>query len=147
MQALIGDLGQPLPDLAIDIVEIGELAQGPEVLAEITDGTFDLAFFPTTGRVAGPRVKTIFASEAEKAWKKTDQASVMLGNRSGEIVVNDLARNAAQSGEGVNVTANECSETLAVSELRIQHAAVRIHQCEGVQLTGVAGIVERAEVA
>jgi hypothetical protein len=147
MQTLIGDLGQPLPDLAIDIVKVGELAQGPEVLPEITDGAFDLAFFPTTGRIAGSRVKTIFPSEAEKARQKTDQASVMFSDRGGEIVVDDFPRDTAQCGEGVNVTANECSETLAVSELRIEHAAVRIHQCEGVQLTGVAGIVERAEVA
>src|SRR5262249_33827568 len=60
MQALIGDFCQPLPNLAIDIVEIAEFAQGPEVLPDITDGAFDLALFPTTGRIAGSRVETKF---------------------------------------------------------------------------------------
>jgi hypothetical protein len=116
MQTLIGNLGQPLPDLAIDIVKVGELAQGPEVLPEITDGPLDLAFFPTTGRVAGSRVETIFASEAEKAWEKTDQSSIMFGDCCGEIVVDDFTRDAAQCGEGVNMTANECFEALAMSD-------------------------------
>jgi hypothetical protein len=33
MRPLIGDLGQPLPHLPVHIVETGELAQRPEVLA------------------------------------------------------------------------------------------------------------------
>ena len=44
MQALIGDFGQPLPHLPIHIVQIGELAQRPEVLAKISDGAFDFSF-------------------------------------------------------------------------------------------------------
>ena len=44
MHALIGDFGQPLPHLPVHIVQIGELAQRPEVLAKISDGALDFSF-------------------------------------------------------------------------------------------------------
>ena len=50
VKALIGHFLQPLMRLAIDIVEIRELAQRPEVLANIADAdTFYFAFFPARG--------------------------------------------------------------------------------------------------
>ena len=147
MLALIGDFGQPLPRLAIHIVQIGELAQRPEVLAEIADGAFDFAFFPAAGRIAGARVEAVFASEAEEAREKTDQATIMFGDSGGQVVVDDLACDTAQRGESVNVAADEGFEALAVSELDVEHAAVRVDQREGIQLAHVAGIIERAEVA
>ena len=37
METLIGNLGQPLSRLTVHIVEVGELAQGPEILAHVPD--------------------------------------------------------------------------------------------------------------
>ena len=53
MQTLIGDFGQPLPHLTIHVMQIGELAQGPEVLTQVSDSAFDFSFFPAAGLVAG----------------------------------------------------------------------------------------------
>lgn len=67
MQALVGDLVQPFARLAIDIGGVGKLAEGLEVLAEITDAaTFHFAFLPTRGRVAGSGVEVTLAGEAQK---------------------------------------------------------------------------------
>jgi hypothetical protein len=44
MLALVGDIGEPLPHLTVGIMQISELAQRPEILAHISDGTFDFAF-------------------------------------------------------------------------------------------------------
>ena len=46
MRALVGDFFQPLARLRVDIRQIGEGAQRPEVLAHISDGAFDFSFFP-----------------------------------------------------------------------------------------------------
>jgi len=46
----------------------------------------------------------------------------------------------------MNVTAHEGFEALAMSELDIHHAVVRIDQGEGIQLTRIARGIERAEV-
>jgi hypothetical protein len=86
MQALIGDLGQPLPRLTIDIVQIGELAQRPEVLAKISDGALDFSFFPAAGRIAGMREEAVFTGEGEESRKETDETTVVLDDGGGQIL-------------------------------------------------------------
>jgi hypothetical protein len=48
----------------IDIVQIGELAQRPEVLAKISDGALDFSFFPAAGGIAGMREKAELTGES-----------------------------------------------------------------------------------
>ncbi len=96
------------------------------------------AFFPAARHIAGTGKEAVFAGEGEKARKEADQAAIMFGDRGGQIVVGDLARDAAQKREGMHVTADEGLEALAVSELQIQHPAVAFDQAEGVQLAHVA---------
>src|SRR5580658_5489429 len=93
------------------------------------------------------RVEAIITRESEETGKKADETAIMFDDRGSEIVVGDLARDSAQSGEGVNVTAGEGPEALTVGELDIQHPAVSIDQRERVQLAHVARVAERAEVA
>ena len=135
---LIGDFREPLPCLAIHIVQIGELPQGPETLARIPDGALHFSFFPTRRHIAGLRIKAILAGESEKAREETDQAAVVFGDGSGQIVIGDFTRDAAQRRERMHVTADEGFKALAMGELQIQHAAVRFHQGESVELAFVA---------
>jgi hypothetical protein len=86
MLALIGDFDQPLPCLAIHIVKIGELAQRPEVLMEVSNGAFDFSLFPSAGGIAGSWEEAVFASESEEAWMEADQATVMFGDRRREVL-------------------------------------------------------------
>jgi hypothetical protein len=131
MQALIGDFGQPLPRLAVHIVQIGELAQRPEVLADVSDAAaFHFSFFPAAGRIAGPRVKVVFAGEGQEARIEAHQAAIMFGDGGGQIVIGDLSATPPKLRESVNVTTDEGLETLAVSELQIQHPAVPIDQAK-----------------
>src|SRR5205823_8547216 len=92
MQTLIGDFGQPLPRLTIDVVQIGELAQGPEVLAKIPDGALYFSFFPAAGRIAGMREESIFTGEGEESRKEADETTVVFDDGSGQIVVGDFTR-------------------------------------------------------
>ena len=105
-----------------------------------------LPFSQPLATIAGARKEAVFAGKGEKARKKADQAAIVFGDGSGQIVIGDLARDATQRGERVHVTADEGLEALAVSELQIQHAAVRFDQGEGIELALVAGVIERAEV-
>src|SRR5712691_1590688 len=147
MQALIGDFAQPLPHLSIHIMQIGELAQRPEVLPQVTDGAFDFPFFPSAGRIAGVRIEVVFTGEAEEARMKAHQPAVMFGYGGGQIVVGDLVRHTTQFGERMNVATGEGFEALAMSELDIHHSAVRIDQSEGIELARITPVSERAEVA
>src|SRR5450432_305331 len=147
MLTAIGDLGQPLPYLAIHVVKIGELTERPEVLTEIADGALDLSLFPSARRVASPRIEATLTRESEKARKKTDQLAVMFGDRGGKIVIENFSGDATQCSESVNVAAHKSVETLAMRELDIKHAAMRIDQREGVEFPLVAGIIERSEMS
>ncbi len=46
MHPLVSHFREPLPGLAIHIMQVRELSQGPERLACIPDGALDLSFFP-----------------------------------------------------------------------------------------------------
>jgi hypothetical protein len=133
MHASIGDFAQPLPNLSIYIVQIGELAQRPEVLSQITDGAFDFSFFPSAGWIAGVRIEAVLTGEAEEARVKADDPAIMFGNGGRQIIVGDLTCHATQFGEGMHVAAHEGFEALAMSELDIHHSAVRIDQSEGIE--------------
>ena len=71
--------------------------------------------------------KPVITGEAEEAREKTNEAAIAFGDGGGEIVVGDFACHATQHFERVSVTAGERSETLAVSELDIEQAAVGIN--------------------
>lgn len=137
VHALISDFGEPLPRLAINIMQIGELTQRPEVLAQVSNGAFHFSFFPTAGGIAGVREEAIFAGEAKESGEKTDEASVVFGNGGGQIIVGDLTRNATQRSKCVNMTTGEGFETLTMREFDIEHAAVRIDEGKSIELAGV----------
>ena len=90
MLALVGDFFQPLARLRVHIGQIGEGAQRPEVLAHISDGSFDFAFFPGRRDVTGARNETVFAREGEKARIEADQVAIVFGDGGGQIIEPDL---------------------------------------------------------
>jgi hypothetical protein len=92
-------------------------------------------------------METVFTGEAEEARLKADEASVVFGDSGCKIVVGDLAGQATERGEGVDMTSHKRFETLAVRELQIEHAAMGVHEGESVEFSQVARIIERAEVA
>jgi hypothetical protein len=85
--------------------------------------------------------------ESVETWQEADETAIVFDNGGGQIVAGDLARDSTEGRESVDVTAGEGFEALAVSELDIQHPAVRIDEREGIQLPHVARVAECAEVA
>src|SRR5664279_3553880 len=97
--------------------------------------------------MAGAREESGLTGKGEKARMKSNQIAFVFGDGRGQIVVNQVARNAAQRLKRMNMAAHECFEALTVRELDVHHAAVAFHQREGVQLALVAGVVEYAKVS
>ena len=146
MQTPVGDFVQPLPHLPVHIVQIGELAQGPEVLAKVADGAFDLAFFPTAGSIAGMGKEAMIAGKAEEAREKTDQTAIVFDNGGGQVIVCDFARHPTQNVKRVSMTTGEGRKALTVRELDVEHPAVSIDQREGIEFARIAGVTESAEM-
>ena len=79
--------------------------------------------FPFSQPLAGLQargIKAVFAGEGQEARKEADQAAIVFGDGGGQIVIGDLARDATQRRERMNVTTDEGLEALAVSELQIR---------------------------
>ena len=108
MLAPVGDFGEPLARLAIDIIQIREAARGPEVLANTADaGPLHFSFLPTRGWIAGTRDEAELAREGEKARLKTYQPAIVFGDCGGQVGVPDFAARAAQHLESMHATAHE----------------------------------------
>ena len=75
-------------------------------------------------------MKPYSRAKPKKARIETHQVAIVFGDRRGEVVVPDLAAGTGQKLEGMDVTADEGLETLAVSELQIHLAAVAFHQAK-----------------
>jgi hypothetical protein len=64
--------------VAIDIIQISEAAEGPEVLANVADtGAFHFSFLPTRGWIASPSDEAELAREDEEARLKTHQPAIV----------------------------------------------------------------------
>ena len=81
MKAHIGDFVEPLPHLAVEVRQIGERAQGPEIGTKIGDAPFfNFSFFPPGSGITSPGVKAVLAGEGEEARVEAHQAPIVLGH-------------------------------------------------------------------
>src|ERR1700730_5990367 len=147
MRALIGDFVDPLACLRIHIGQVGAGGHRPEVLANVSDSAFDLAFFPRRANVARSGNEIALARKGEEPRIEADQIILMFGNRSRQIVEPDFAARARQELKGMNVTAGEGLKALAVRKLQIHPAAVSLDEAEGVEFARGPVVDERAEMA
>ena len=69
-------------------MQIGELAQRPEVLADVTDAA--RSTFPFSQPLAGLQargIEAVFAGEGEEARMEANQAAIVFGDGGGQIVI------------------------------------------------------------
>ena len=83
--------------------------------------------------MTGTRHEVIFAGKTKEARIEADKISIVLGNRRGEVVEPDLAACARQELKGMDMTAGEGFEALAVGKFEKHPAAVAFDQAEGIE--------------
>jgi hypothetical protein len=91
--------------------------------------------------------ETELTGKRQKLRVEANQVAIVTGDGRCQIVINQLASNSTQTVEGVDMASDEGFEALAVSKLDIHHSAMTLDQGEGVQLAGIALVMERSEVA
>ena len=79
-------------------------------------------------------MKSYSRAKARKRGIEAHEVAIVFGDGGGEIVVPDLAAHTAEGLEGMDVTADEGFEGLAVRELQIHFSAVAFDQTKGIQL-------------
>lgn len=92
--------------------------------------------------MASARIEAELARKGQETRIETHQVAIMFGDRGGEIVIGQLARDPAQGLKGMYMAADECFEALAVGELDVHLAAVAFNDGEGIKLSLMAFIIE-----
>ncbi|VBB44861.1 hypothetical protein TRIP_B350041 [uncultured Desulfatiglans sp.] len=126
MQPAVGEGIAPVTGLALQVGEIDELAQGPEVMADIVDNNalFDLAFFLRLAGVAGPRGDTERTEELQKGFVEADEGSFPFEHGGEHIVGEDFSWDPVKETKGVQEAAVKGLLVLGVGELEIEQSAV-----------------------
>jgi hypothetical protein len=146
VDAFIGNLFQPLPNLRVDIRKIHEGAQRPEVFPKVPHTVFNFAFFPACRLVAGFRVKPHLTGKCQEPGIESNNPAIMFRYGSSQVVVQTLSGSAAHELKGMNVAADKGLKTLAVSKLDIKSAAVAFNAAKGVEFALVPLIIDRAKM-
>src|SRR5260370_38754675 len=106
MQARIGDRGEPVGELPVQVVEIAEAAGEEAVLADVAERPLDLTLGLGPVRSTGSRMEPMMAGEVDERAVVDDMTLIVLaGDCRLHAIVEDLLRHTAQRGEGRQVTA------------------------------------------
>ena len=109
--------------------------------------SFPPCLFPSPRRDYRHEGKVVFTGEGKEARLEARQTAIVFGDGGQQVVVPTFASYSAEGLEGMLMATHKGFETLAVSELDVEHAAVGLDQAEGVEFALVALIIERIEVA
>ena len=108
MHARIGDRVEPMPELAVQIIEVAEGAAEEEVLPDIAERPLDLALRLRPIGPAGARLEAVMAGEIEeRAIVNHEPVQILADDRGLHAVVEDLAGNAADRLESGDMTAQD----------------------------------------
>jgi|tagenome__1003787_1003787.scaffolds.fasta_scaffold20380131_1 hypothetical protein len=113
----IGDCIEPMPKLAIEIVEIPERAAEEEVLADVSERPLDLALRLRPTWAACARLKAIMPSKIEKRGIiNHETVRILAEDRGFHAIVQNLAWTAADRFESGDVTAQNTLQILMYDE-------------------------------
>ena len=124
MAPAVGDVVAPAEELGVDVVEVAEGACGEEGVAQVLDLALDLALVVSASRGAGAGREVIVAGELEQAGMKLHRGAAAVEHGAAEIVVHEVAGDATERVEGVDVSAEEALERLVEGEERGERARV-----------------------
>jgi hypothetical protein len=148
MDSHIGDGVSPVVGLGLEVEEVFERAQGPEVVPDVVDDPFfDFALFMGASRITGPGDHGKGAEEVQEGPVKADDRPHSLGDRGQHVVCNELLCGALEKTERVEKATVEGFLSLGVSELQVEQTAVAFQDCQTVELALCIPVSDGSEVA
>lgn len=130
----VGHRIQPVANLTIQIVQARELPDaGPEVLTEVADSVFDLAFGSGAVRPAVSQHKSVVVGKAGKPFIPDGMPPFVKARDNGlHVVVQDHFRPSAKVLECPQMAANEGIQLFVLRKLHIHHAGISQDHDEGI---------------
>jgi len=148
MDSHIGDGVSPMLGLGLEVEEVFERAQGPEVMPDVVnDPFFHFALFVWASRITGPGDNGKGAEEVQESPVKADDGSHSLGDRCQHVVCNEFFGGTLEKTEGVEKATVEGFLLLAVSELQVEQTAVAFQDRQTVELALGIPVGDGSEVA
>jgi len=124
----------PVVGLGLEVEEIFEGAQGPEVVADIVDhALFHFALFVGAMGVAGPGDNREGAEEVQEGFVKADEGAESLGDGGQHIIGDQFFGGALKKTESVEKAAVEGFLSLGVGEFQVEGAAVAFEDGQAVE--------------
>jgi hypothetical protein len=124
-----------LVGLGLEVREVLERAQGPEVVSDIVDhALFHFALFLGAIRVAGPGDNGKGTEEVQEGFVKADEGSYSLGYGGQHVIGDELFGCALEETEGMEKAAVEGLLSLGVGEFQVEEAAVAFEDGQTVEL-------------
>jgi len=134
--------------LGLEVEEICERAQGPEVVPDIVDDPFfHFALFMGALRVAGPGDNGEGAEEVQESLIEADERTYSLDDRCQHIIGNKFFWGALEETERMEKAAVKGLLSLGVGELQVEKTAVAFQDGQAVELARCIPIGNRSEVA
>ena len=135
MGSHIGNLIAPLVGLGLQVREVLERSQGPEVVSDIMDhALFHFALFVGAIGVAGPGDNGQGAEEVQEGFVKADEGSDSLGYGGQHVIGDQFFGCALKETEGMEKAAVEGFLSLGVGEFQVEEAAVAFEDGQAVEL-------------
>src|ERR1700680_1292388 len=141
-----GDLPAPAVGLAIEGLEIETTAEGKECRAQIADRALDSPLFVAAAGSDRPRVETVMIGEREQTGVEADRFARALEHGTLEMVIEQMAGNAAEAGKGSDVSRQKAGQAGVVEKPHEEPAREAQYHDEGLQGTLTARHFVLAEV-
>jgi len=134
--------------LGLEVEEICERAQGPEVVPDIVDDPFfHFALFMGALRVAGPGDNGEGAEEVQESLIEADERTYSLDDRCQHIIGNKFFWGAFEETQRIEKAAVEGLLSLGVGELQVEKTTVAFQDRQAVEFARCIPIGDGSEVA
>ena len=131
MDSFVRHLVSPLGGLGLEIGEVLEGSQGPEVVPDVVNGALlDLSLLMGFADIAGSGNDPQGAKEIEEGLIEPDDGPLALDDRGQHVVVDELFWTPLKKPEGVQEALVEAFLPLGEGELEGEHPAVAFHNRE-----------------
>jgi len=133
----IRDLVSPLVGLGLDVCQIFERSQGPEVVANVVDGAFfDLSLLMSLAQVTRQWNRPEGSQKGKESIIKANEGAVSLDHCGEHIIVDQSFCRPLEKHESIEQTPVQGFLSLGMGELQVEHTAVALDECHTVELSG-----------
>ena len=147
MEAHLGYLVSPLVGLGLEITEVAEGSQGPEVVPDLVTGPlFHLALFLGLGHVAGHRGDVKGPEKFQKVLVKAHQGALSLDDRREQVVMDEFFGGALEKVERIQEASVQGVLALRVGKLQGEQTAMTFNDRQTVEFSRRVAISKRTEM-